>query len=321
MIHIFLLLWNCVTIIQCFLYPVIDPVKLYNYTAPEDQVTFYLYSYDDLSNPDQIFVDNPSSISDSRFDPDLETKVIIHGWSHNRNVPWLVEMREAMANREQWNIIVVDWAPLSHVIYIEARVHTTVVSKQVAHMILTLKRFAGLHLADVHLIGHSMGAQISAYAGLKVHEITLEKIGLDPAGPLYEWPHMESLDEVLDASDAEFVDVIHTNGGRIGMITPAGHLDYYPNGGERQPGCELWGCSHLRSVEYWTASVKNPWIFQAYLYRDWVEYWHGLGENIVAYPMGILANKSFPSGTYYVEVHSEFKMYLNTVTTIHDSFS
>ncbi|XP_019772891.2 pancreatic lipase-related protein 2 isoform X3 [Dendroctonus ponderosae] len=287
MIHIFLLLWNCVTIIQCFLYPVIDPVKLYNYTAPEDQVTFYLYSYDDLSNPDQIFVDNPSSISDSRFDPDLETKVIIHGWSHNRNVPWLVEMREAMANREQWNIIVVDWAPLSHVIYIEARVHTTVVSKQVAHMILTLKRITGL----------------------------------DPAGPLYEWPHMESLDEVLDASDAEFVDVIHTNGGRIGMITPAGHLDYYPNGGERQPGCELWGCSHLRSVEYWTASVKNPWIFQAYLYRDWVEYWHGLGENIVAYPMGILANKSFPSGTYYVEVHSEFKMYLNTVTTIHDSFS
>lgn len=56
------------------------------------------FSSDDLSNPDQIFVDNPFSISNSRFDPDLETKVIIHGWSHSRNVPWVVEMREGICN-------------------------------------------------------------------------------------------------------------------------------------------------------------------------------------------------------------------------------
>lgn len=48
---------------------------------------------------------------------------------------------------------------------------------------------------------------------------------------------MEYLDEVLDSTDAKFVDVIHTNGRHLGMILPAGHVDYYPNGGEHQPGC------------------------------------------------------------------------------------
>lgn len=60
---------------------------------------------------------------------------------------------------------------------------------------------------------------------------------MDPAAPLYEFPHIESLDEVLDPSDASFVDAIHTNAKHIGMITPAGHVDYYVNGGQQQWGC------------------------------------------------------------------------------------
>ena len=37
----------------------------------------------------------------------------------------------------------------------------------------------------------------------------------------------------LDAGDALFVDVIHTNK----TLTPMGHVDFYPNGGDVQPGC------------------------------------------------------------------------------------
>lgn len=51
-----------------------------------------------------------------------------------------------------------------------------------------------------------------------------------------------SLDEpstCLDPSDAEFVDVIHTNGGGLlAFDEPLGHVDFYPNGGQKQPGCE-----------------------------------------------------------------------------------
>ncbi|GBM93381.1 hypothetical protein AVEN_144858-1, partial [Araneus ventricosus] len=41
----------------------------------------------------------------------------------------------------------------------------------------------------------------------------------------------------LDRTDALFVDVIHTDGGGIGMVEPIGHVDFYPNGGQIQAGC------------------------------------------------------------------------------------
>lgn len=42
----------------------------------------------------------------------------------------------------------------------------------------------------------------------------------------------------LDSSDAEFVDVIHTDAGIFGYPTSIGHVDFYPNNGiSPQPGC------------------------------------------------------------------------------------
>jgi len=65
------------------------------------------------------------------------------------------------------------------------------------------------------------------------------QIGLDPAGPLFESqdPRVR-----LDATDANFVDVIHSNGeqlilGGLGSWQPMGDVDYYPNGGKMQSGC------------------------------------------------------------------------------------
>lgn len=38
------------------------------------------------------------------------------------------------------------------------------------------------------------------------------------------------------------MDVIHTDGGALwtdgfGLLGPLGHVDYFPNGGRQQPGC------------------------------------------------------------------------------------
>ena len=64
--------------------------------------------------------------------------------------------------------------------------------------------------------------------------------GLDPAGPLFEGyePTVR-----LDKSDAAYVDVIHSNGeslivGGFGTWEPIGHVDFYPNGGRAQRGCQ-----------------------------------------------------------------------------------
>lgn len=59
--------------------------------------------------------------------------------------------------------------------------------------------------------------------------------GLDPAFPLYMFNGPSAR---LSASDAKFVDVIHTDGGILGYPWPLGHADFFPNGGTAlQPGC------------------------------------------------------------------------------------
>lgn len=58
--------------------------------------------------------------------------------------------------------------------------------------------------------------------------------GLDPAMPGFITADNENK---LDASDAKFVDVIHTNALVQGQIQESGHVDFYVNGGTLQPGC------------------------------------------------------------------------------------
>lgn len=73
----------------------------------------------------------------------------------------------------------------------------------------------------LYLVGHSLGAHISAHASYVIRNSEetedagwlVERItGLDPAQPCFT-----SVDPSLklDKTDAEFVDVIHTNAGSI----------------------------------------------------------------------------------------------------------
>lgn len=106
------------------------------------------------------------------------------------------------------------------------------------------------------MVGHSLGGQIAGVAGgdlngrvgritgivrsLNYYLIYLYFIltALDPAGPLFDYVYVRNETESLDASDAKFVDVIHTAGTTFGIMRPIGHADFYPNHGTApQPGC------------------------------------------------------------------------------------
>lgn len=130
----------------------------------------------------------------------------------------------------------------------------------------TLGKFLGKFLAkmtdtidaeQVHLIGHSLGAQISGAAGRHYQEITdqiLPRItALDPARPCFN--EGEALNGV-GRGDARFVDVIHSNNGALGQRNPVGDADFYPNGVViLQPGSFDIGTSHARAYKLYAESV------------------------------------------------------------------
>lgn len=141
--------------------------------------------------------------------------------------------------QENCIVICVDWekgAELPN--YVKAAANTRLVGKQLAQLLLQLSEHKGLDLGRTHLIGFSLGAHASGFAGAELPG--LKRItGLDPAGPLFESQHPKTR---LDNSDADFVDVIHSNGenlilGGLGSWQPMGDVDFYPNGGRVQIGC------------------------------------------------------------------------------------
>uniref|UniRef100_A0A1I8Q2I8 Lipase domain-containing protein n=1 Tax=Stomoxys calcitrans TaxID=35570 RepID=A0A1I8Q2I8_STOCA len=114
--------------------------------------------------------------------------------------------------------------------------------------------------ANIHLVGHSLGAQMVGKAGRHFTSLTGESVaritGLDPANPCFN--EGESLSGIF-RGDAAFVDIIHTNSGVLGIAEPVGDADFYPGGlGPIKSGCIQFGCSHSRALEYYIESIY-PW--------------------------------------------------------------
>lgn len=111
-----------------------------------------------------------------------------------------------------------------------------------------------------NIVTHSLGAHIAGIAGKSVTRGRVNHIiGLDPAGPLFTVGNAAGR---LDSGDANYVEVIHTNGQTVfipgsGIGQPIGHADFWPNGGLWQPGCLTALCSHGRAVEYYVESIQN----------------------------------------------------------------
>ncbi|NXO59377.1 LIPR3 protein, partial [Aramus guarauna] len=139
---------------------------------------------------------------------------------------------------ENINCIAVDWQDGAKGTYIRAVNNIRVTGAEIAYFIKTLQKISRYSPCKIHLIGHSLGAHTAGEAGRSIPGIR-RITGLDPAGPCFEGTPPEVR---LDPTDANFVDVIHSNAAHfpaigLGMYNTTGHLDFYPNGGTMMPGC------------------------------------------------------------------------------------
>ncbi|KAL3869627.1 hypothetical protein ACJMK2_042292 [Sinanodonta woodiana] len=269
-------------------------------------------------NPDspQILTNDADVIRSSNFNGNKDTKFIIHGYKHSTSNPWDINMKDAILERDDVNVILVDWVKGARITnYAQVVANTRVVGALLALLMKTLaNETEGNYLRRMHLIGHSLGAHVAGYAGERARG-TGRITGLDVASLFFKGT--EPIVR-LDASDAEFVDVIHTNGRGFGMKSSLGHVDFYVNGGLNQPGCEnkylnmfmqlfyrqyneigkAIACSHMRVLKLFIESINSNCQFMSYPCQTCTTCGKGCAV------MGYDAQQGNPKGDYFLDTNS-----------------
>ncbi|CAB3240362.1 unnamed protein product [Arctia plantaginis] len=104
---------------------------------------------------------------------------------------------------------------------------------------------------NVHLVGFSLGAHVVGVAGRQAGGRPSRVTGLDPAGPGWN-----TNNNALNRNSGRYVEAIHTDGRKLGIMTAIANADFYPNGGRHpQPGCTSSPCSHGRAPELFASTV------------------------------------------------------------------
>ncbi|XP_041477499.1 pancreatic triacylglycerol lipase-like [Lytechinus variegatus] len=263
--------------------------------------TFRLRTRDLQGGYQELSTYDEDTIYASDFKPWKKTKVIIHGFVAGSDVDWMDDMTNEILIEGDYNVITIDWRPgVIKDDYDVAVGNVRVVGAEIAYLFDMIQRTQAVGPNTFHIIGHSLGAHAAGIAGAIVPNIG-RITGLDPAGPYFDDcdPRVR-----LDASDADFVDVIHTDTDPLyklglGMYSSTGHVDFYPNSGRAQPGCDLriigsifangriWGgvidyiaCNHIRAVYLFMDSINPGERECPYLAfectREWSDYNEGL---------------------------------------------
>ncbi|XP_033005454.1 inactive pancreatic lipase-related protein 1-like isoform X1 [Lacerta agilis] len=292
---------------------------------------FLLYTKQNPNNFQEITAINPETIDYSNFNASKITRFITHGFIDQGEENWLSDMCKRMFQVEDVNCICIDWSSGSRCAYTQASNNIRVVGAEVAYFVNVLQSKYGYSPSMVHFIGHSLGAHAAGEMGRRVPGVG-RITGLDPAQPYFQGTPTEVR---LDKSQADFVDIIHTDSAPtipylgFGISQAIGHLDFYPNGGEYMPGCKknaisqivdidgIWegtrdfvACNHLRSYKYYSDSIVSPDGFLGYPCAA-----YNLFETDGCFPC---PNGGCPKmGHYAIESKDRFtssftKLYLNT---------
>ncbi|XP_064450691.1 phospholipase A1 member A isoform X3 [Mirounga angustirostris] len=207
-------------------------------------------------------VQESSDLQNSGFNATLGTKLLIHGFRALGTKPsWIDKFIGTLLRAANANVIAVDWVYGSTGVYFSAVENVVKLGLEISRFLRKLL-VLGVPESSIHIIGVSLGAHVGGMVG-HFYKGQLGRItGLDPAGPEYT---KASLEERLDPGDARFVEAIHTDADNLGIRIPVGHVDYFVNGGQDQPGCPTFIhagysyliCDHMRAVHLYISALEN----------------------------------------------------------------
>ncbi|XP_035523176.1 lipase member H [Morone saxatilis] len=238
-----------------------------------------LYTRDNVSCGTLMSHTNMSA--NPQFNLSRPTTFVIHGYRPTGSPPnWLQNITELLLARKDVNLILVDWNNgAANVNYFKALENTHRAAANLTAFIIKMQEH-GASLSSIHMIGVSLGAHISGFVGANLNGLIGRITALDPAGPQFTGTPPE---DRLDPSDAQFVDVLHTDIDALGFREPLGHIDFYANGGTDQPGCPktilsggaYFKCDHQRSVLLFLDSVNRTCVSKAFPCSSYKEFLDG----------------------------------------------
>ncbi|XP_039757387.1 phospholipase A1 VesT1.02-like, partial [Pararge aegeria] len=229
--------------------------------------------------------------------------ILVHGFMESSDGLMVQGVAPELLKQKRVKVFALDGRKVINWEYFRSSTHVRFMGQKFGTL-LTELIMRGVNASKVTLVGHSLGAHIAGIAGTKVKDKTGTRIaritGLDPAGPCFS---NIDIGARLDSTDAEYVDVIHTNAGMLGLQEPVGHKDFYPNNGMSQPGCIFSTCDHSRAWELYAESISSPNHFPARKCDNWTMFQNGLcAKNAVTY-MG-LNSRPGDLGIYFLTTGS-----------------
>ncbi|KAJ6645742.1 Lipase member H [Pseudolycoriella hygida] len=245
----------------------VDPIVEPSFVAINDMI-FRLWTRSNPNAGQVIQIHNNAELDSSNFNPALQTRFHCHGWgTGGPNMG--SNIRVALLSQGDFNIFIADWGAGSNTLnYITARNRVNQVGAVVAQFVDWIN-LRGVPFSAITIIGSSLGAHVAGAAGKRttrgrVHAV----VGLDPAGPLFS---LDQPTERMHHTDADYVESIITDAGRLGFEHPIGHANFYPNWGTQQPGCGddfVGNCGHSIASHFLSASINPVHIFGAIRCRD-----------------------------------------------------
>ncbi|XP_032290693.1 pancreatic lipase-related protein 3 isoform X2 [Drosophila virilis] len=218
---------------------------------------FLLYTRRNGNTPQRIDPEVESLVRSSFYalEPIVVTIPRLSGNSSTTVGEEHLKLASGLLEREACNVFAVDLT--------EDPSESDIVAS-VSGLLILLQRQFDVPLRQQQLVGFGEGAHLSGAVAEQVQQQLGEQVpritALDPSGD------SDKLEHRLSAEDARLVEVMHTNGNGLGTMAQLGDVDYYPNGGQQQPGCSLTpepdACSHERAldlaVEMW--STANDFV-------------------------------------------------------------
>jgi len=268
----------------------------------ETPIIYQLFTRKNPSEFQKLLLNDVDALNQSNFNPKALIKFYAPGWDNNGSIAY--STKDEYLLREDCNIIVIDWSAIQPPNYTELVVTTTIAGLHAGAFINFLID-NGAHRSLFHAIGHSAGTHLAGVAAAAVTSGKIPRItGLDPGRT---WPLNET-DIILDKTDADFVDIVHTNGGddeyHLAIFDPIGHVDFYANGGQDQPGCDDQYCSHLRTTRLFTESINSNVGFRSLRCDTFEDFQEGLCDGNDTELMGDVTPSS-TRGVFHFTTNAE----------------